>query len=318
MNWDRLGLNRRPFRAAPSLDLFVPLPSHEAALAALRSAFDAGDGIAILDGGPGTGKSLVALRFLESLGRDVLPIYVPAARFSKASDLHQTILFDLGQDYRGLSDHELRLALADHYLKALAESKRGVLVLDEAQHLTAELLEEVRLLDNWDARGTKAVFTVLVAQPDLRDRFQRADCELLAGRVNCRVRLDALALEESRTFLKSQLEMCGRSSGEPASDEALDLFARYGRGNPRFLNRLASTALDLAFEAGADGVDIEAAYEAATRAGIELEEAAEPSQPASPADAAKSKAGAVREAGEGRESAEVRPPKQKARTRRAA
>lgn len=265
-----------------------------------------------MDGGPGTGKSLIALRFLESLGRDVLPIYVPAARFSKASDLHQTLLFDLGQDYRGLSDQELRLALADHFLRALAESKRGVLVLDEAQHLSADLLEEVRLLDNWDSRGTKAVFTILVAQPELRSRLHRPECELLAGRVNCRVQLDALSLDESRLFLRTQLELCCRSAGETASDEALELFARYGRGNPRFLNQLASAALELASDAGVNGVDIEAACEVLSRAGIEVEETAEPSLPA------KSTVGAKGEAGEGRESAAARPPKQKARTRRAA
>ncbi len=312
MNLDRLGLHRRPFRAAPTLDLFVPLPPHEAALAALRNAFDAGDGIAILDGGPGTGKSLIALRFLESLGRDVLPIYVPAARFSKASDLHQAILFDLGQDYRGLSEQELRLALADHYLKALAESKRGVLLLDEAQHLNAELLEEVRLLDNWDARGTKALFTILVAQPELRGRLKRTDCELFAGRVNCRVQLEALTLDESRTFLRSQLELCGKSGSETVCDEALELFARFGRGNPRFLNQLASAALDLASDAGANSVDVEAACEVLSRAGIEVEETAEPLQ------SAKSMDGAKGEVGEGRESGAARPPKQKARTRRAA
>lgn len=312
MNLDRLGLHRRPFRTAPTLDLFVPLPPHEAALAALRSAFDTGDGIALLDGGPGTGKTLLALRFLESLGGNVLPIFVPSSRFATASDLHRAILFDLGQDYRGLTDQELRLTLAESLLKALAESRRGVLILDEAQHLSVELLEEIRLLDNLDARGTKAIFTVLVAQPELRGRLKRPESELLSGRINCRVGLEVLSTADSRLYLRSQLELCGRSPDETMNDEALELFAKHGRGNPRLLNHLASAALELASEAGVDGVDIEVAGEVLSRAGMEIAEIAEPVQPANSA------VGSTGEAGEGRESGAARPPKQKARTRRAA
>lgn len=318
MNRDRLGLSRRPFRAAPSLDLYVPLPPHEAALNALRTAFAAGDGIALLDGAPGTGKSLLALKFLESLGRETVAVLIPSARFSKPSDLHQALLFDLGQEYRGFSEHELRLAVTERLLTELAKSRRIAMVLDEAQHLADELLEEIRLLDNLDAGGRKALFTLLVAQPDVRERLRRPEYELFAQRTRCLLRTESLADDEARTFLRSQLELCGQSAAEAMNDEAIELLVRHGGGNPRFLNRLAASAWDLANSAEADVVDVEAAGEALLLAGVELEETAESAGPAPPARAAKSKAASTGGTGEGRESARVRPPKQKAGNRRVA
>jgi type II secretory pathway predicted ATPase ExeA len=314
MNLARWGLDRRPFRPTPALDLFVALPPHEAAVAALRSAFAAGDGLALLDGGPGTGKTQLALRFLESLGGDVLPIFVPSARFAKPADLHQAILFDLGQPYRGLGEQELRLAVTEQLLAALAEKKRAVLVLDESQHLSADLLEEVRLLDNWEARGTKVLFTLLVALADLRERLH----EPLAQRVRCRLRLEPLSQEDSLTFLRTQLEQCGRNADEIINEEALRLFARHGRGVPRVLNQLAASALQLAADGEAEGVDVEVAFEVLSQAGVEIAEAEEPARPAYPAGAARSVAGEDRERGEGREPGAAKTPKQKSRTRRAA
>lgn len=318
MSLTRLGLDRRPFRPAPTLDLFVPLPPHDAVSAALRSAFDGGDGIVLLDGAPGVGKTLLALRFLEALGGDIVPIYVPSARFAKPVDLFRAIVFDLGQPYQGVSEAELRLVVADQLMKMLSEKKRVVLVLDEAQHLSPELLEEIRLLDNWDARGTKAVFTVLVASLELRERLQGPGVESLAQRIRSRPRVEPLSEEESRTFLRSQLEVCSRTPDDVMTDEAVQLFAKHAGGVPRVLNQLAASGLELAVSAEQDSVDVEVAFEALSRMGITIVEADEPARPAYPSGAARSTGPEDRERGEDREPAATKSPKQKARSRRAA
>lgn len=318
MSLTRLGLDRRPFRPAPSLDLFVSLPSQELVSAALRAAFDGGDGVALLDGAPGVGKTLLALRFLESLGGDVVPIYVPSARFTHPADLFRAIVFDLGQPYQGVGEAELRLVVTDHLLKALAEKKRVVLVLDEAQHLPPDVLEEIRLLDNWDARGTKAVFTVLVASPDLRERLQRPGLESLAQRVRCRSRVEPLSEDESRTFLRAQLEACSRTPDDVMGDEVIQLLAKHAGGVPRVLNQLAASGLELAAGAEQESVDVEVAFEALSRLGVTIDGADEPARPAYPAGAARSTGPDDGERGEGREPAAAKAPKQRARTRRAA
>ncbi len=314
MTWERLGLTRRPFRATPALDLYVPVPAHESAIGLLRTAYQGGAGLALLDGVAGTGKSLIALRFLESLGSDVLPVYVPSARFGSIADLHRSILFDLGRDYRGLPEHELRLSLVDLFLKSLADSKRAVLVLDEAQHLSSDVLEELRLLDNWDARGVKATFTVLVAQPELRTRLQGPEDRLIAGRIDRRVALEPLSANDARTFLRAQLEACSRRPEEVLTDEAIDWIVSQSGGIPRTLNRLAAASFDLAVANGMDCVDLEVVMEAGVGVGL----AGEPESSSTSSQPAKSNGGGTGDVPEGRESPTGRSPKVKARNRRAA
>lgn len=318
MNWDRWGFTRRPFRAAPSIDLFVSISAHESVISELRSSYLSGAGIALLDGGSGSGKTLIALRLLDSLGSDVIPIFIPSSNFSSVFDFHRSILLDLSQDYRGLSDQDLRLSLVEYFLQSLAQRKRIVLVLDEAQHLNAAVLEEIRLLDNWDAGGTKAVFSLLVAQPELRERLARDEFESLAGRIGERSKLEALSMEDSQTLIRAQLESCSRRGESVFSAEAVECLAAHGRGNPRLLNRLCAAALEMASKLELEEVELEIAEEVLRDAGI-LKDSVQTTASSAPlAEPVNSNGHGSGEAGEGRESTKARPPKQKVRNRRAA
>jgi type II secretory pathway predicted ATPase ExeA len=315
MDLAHFGLGRRPFRPAPAPELFFPAGAHAAAADRLRAAFDAGDGIALLDGGPGTGKTAVAVRFLESLGPTAVPVFLPSGRVTRPSDLHQAILFDLGLPYQGLGETELRLAVTGHWLGELAAGRRGAVVIDEAHHLGPDALEEVRLLDNLGGRGAKAVFTLLVGLPGLRDRLARPEFEPLAQRISCRVRLAPLPQDEAAAYLCHQVTACGGAADRLLTPEAAGLIAEYALGVPRVLNQLAAAAFDLAAEGGEQVVDVEAVCEAADR--LELRPA-DPAPAAHPAGAAESGPGEDGEDGEGDEPGRSRGPKQKARRRRAA
>ena len=116
---------------------------------------------------------------LETLDPAIVRVVLPAPR-SRPADLLQAVLFDLGVDYHGLPEQELRLAVTDRLLGALAAGGPTVVVIDEGQHLTADVLEELRLWGNLETRAAKAVFVVLVALPALRDRLLRIDAAALA------------------------------------------------------------------------------------------------------------------------------------------
>ncbi len=266
MNLAHFGLTRRPFRPTPDTDAYFPAASHEAALHGLRSAFAARDGVALLDGEPGTGKTLLALRFLEGLDAVVPRVLIPAPRFTRPADLHQAILFDLGVEYRGLSEQELRLAVTEKLLGSLGEGVPTVIVLDEAQHLTADVLEEIRLLGNLETRSAKAAFVVLVALPPLREALTRAAA--FAQRVAARCRVEPLTREESAEYVRHQVKSAGGRPGALVGDEALELFAARCQGVPRLLNQAAALAFTLAGAAGAENVDAEAALEALTQLGL--------------------------------------------------
>ena len=315
MDLAHFGLSRRPYRPAPAPDLFFPAPAHAAAADRLRAAFAAGDGIALLDGGPGTGKTLVALRVLESLGGAATPVLVPPG-LSRPADLHQAILFDAGRPYQGLGPGELRLAVTEYWLGELAAGRRGAVVLDEAHLLGPEVLEEVRLLDNLEGRGTKAVFTLLVGLPALRATLAAPGLEALAQRISCRVRLAPLSQDEAVEYVRHQLAACGGAADRLLTAEAAALVAAAGRGVPRVLNQVAAEAFAVAGAAGEEAVDVEAVCEAVDRLGLSPPEELAPA--AHPAGPVESPAGEAGEDSEPDEPGPPRGPKQKARRRRAA
>jgi type II secretory pathway predicted ATPase ExeA len=271
MDLAHFGLTRRPFRSTPDTDAYYPAAPHDAALAALRCALAARDGVALLDGEPGSGKTLVALKFLEGLPADVPRVLLPAPRFAGPADLLQAILFDLGAEYRGLREQELRLAVTEQLLVNLVAGHPTVIVIDEAQHLSADVLEEIRLLGNLETRSAKAAFVVLAALPQLRERLSRPEFAAFAQRVAVRGRLEPLTLDESTRFLVHQLDVVGGSAADLITDEALPLLAAHCKGSPRLLNQAAYLAFTLAASAGADAVDTEAAIEALAALGLAVE-----------------------------------------------
>ena len=204
MDWSHFGLDRAPFRAAVDPDSYFPAASHEAALAAIIAGFARRDPIVLIDGPPGVGKSLVARKWLEHLLPDVPRVVVPSARAERPAELLQAILFDLGKPYQGLTEQELRLAATGHLLDSAAESGYPtVVVLDEAQHLAQAALEELRLLGNLETRGGVAVFTLLVAQPTLRDLLGQPGYELVAQRVAVSGPIEPLTAESRITSATS-------------------------------------------------------------------------------------------------------------------
>src|SRR5262249_44115279 len=131
MDPDYFRLRVRPFRATPDSQFYYAATPHEFVLARLTRALTEDEGIVLLTGDPGSGKTLVAHLLLERLGESVIPALITNCRFASRGDLLRSILFDLNRPYQGLGENELRLALTDHVLNELAEGKRTIVVLDE-------------------------------------------------------------------------------------------------------------------------------------------------------------------------------------------
>lgn len=273
MDLARFGLSRRPFRPGPDTAGYVATPSAEAALTGLHQAFAGREGMALVDGAPGLGKTLIALKFLEELDADVPRLFLPAARFGCVADFFQTVLFDQDVSYQGLTEHELRLAVTDRLLVRMTAGPT-VLVLDEAQHLSADLLEELRLLGNLESRTAKALFVVLVAQPGFRDRLAHPDAAGFAQRLSARLKLDPLSAEESEAYLVGQLRWAGARSADVLTPDARQVLAASCGGVPRVLNQAAAAAFALAGAAGEKSVDAEAAADALGQLGVAVQDPA--------------------------------------------
>lgn len=263
------GMRQRPFRASPDSACYYPATGHEAALARLLQAIEDGEGLTLVTGQPGTGKSLLCHRLLEKLGPEVTGLFVMHSRIDGRIGLLQTLLYDLALPYEGRNEQELRLCLIDFLLGQYKAGRRTVLVLDEAQYLAPDLLEELRLLGNLEASRGKALQVVLVAQPSIFDTLRRSELASFSQRLVVRVHLEPLSVAEAADYLLHQVRVCSGRTENVITDEAVEILARGTQGLPRLLNQAAHQAFVLAHAAGAQQVDAEAAMEALSLVGLD-------------------------------------------------
>ncbi|MFN4260575.1 MAG: ExeA family protein [Gemmataceae bacterium] len=264
------GLRHRPFRSTPDNDCYYPATTHETALARLRAALADDEGMALLSGAPGTGKTLLCHRLLEQLGPEYGSAFVTNSHCGSRSALLQAVLFDLNLPYEGRGEQELRLTLTDYLVQRFAAGQRTVLLVDEAQNLDSDLLEELRLLGNLEARHGKAIQVILAAQETMLETLRRRELAGFSQRLAARACLEPLPSEEAADYLVHQLRCAGARPQDVITDEALTILAQGSGGLPRLLNRAAHQALVLACQASAAVVDAEAALDALAQLGLEL------------------------------------------------
>jgi type II secretory pathway predicted ATPase ExeA len=262
-------LKQRPFRSTPDAGSYYPAQSQEVALSRLLTAINGDEGLALVTGDPGTGKTLLAHRLLERLDGATNQVFLTNSQFADKSSLLQAILYDLSLPFEGQSEQELRLVLTDFLLKEIAAGRRTVLVVDEAHHLPGALLEELRLWGNLETDQSKAVQIVLVAQPSIVDSLRRPQLAALSQRLATRIQLEPLTDEESANYLIHQIRVAGGNAQRLISNEAIEILSGAAKGLPRLLNQAAHQALSIACEAGSPVVDAEAALEALVALGLE-------------------------------------------------
>lgn len=263
----RYSLKRRPFPTTPDGSLYYPATQHEACLSALQNALAGNEGFALVTGVPGTGKTLLGTLLLERLGCPVSG-FLTNSHFPDRRGLLQAILYELDQKYDG-AEQELRLRLTDFLLRTCQDGHKTVLVIDEAQNLSTDHLEEMRLLGNLEAGQKKAVQIVLLGQPRLLEVLNRPEAAALKQRLAARSTLPALGVEESLDYLLHHLRLAGARPERVADDAALEVLARGTGGIPRLLNQAAHQALLLADAGELPWVDAEAALEALTMLGLD-------------------------------------------------
>jgi type II secretory pathway predicted ATPase ExeA len=268
MNACPFGLRHRPFPTTPDVASYYPASSHENALERLLAGLADGEGMLLLVGAPGTGKTLVCHRLLDALGDEVECVCLTNTHIRDRTDLLLAVLFDLSLPQAAMSEQEMRLTLTEHLLERFSDGKRTVLVIDEAQHLGPDLLEELRMLGNLEGQGGKAVHVLLVGQPDLLDMINAPELASLRQRLAVRVVLEPLGIDEAADYLLHHLRAAGGRAEEILGSEALELLARNTHGIPRLLNQAGRQALQLAGRAGAAEIDAEAVLEALTLLGL--------------------------------------------------
>jgi len=267
----RFGLRHRPFPATPDTGCYYPATGHEQALAQLLQSVQGDEGFALLVAAPGMGKTLVCHCLLERLGPNVTSAFLTNSHCSDPAALLQAILYDLSLSYEGC-EQTLRLRLMEFLLNNYGAGKRALLLVDEAQHLTADVLEEMRLLGNLESGQGKAFQVILAGQPTVLETLQRPELTAVSQRLAVRQRLEPLCVEETVDYILHHLRAAGGRPEEILTEDALPLLARGARGIPRLVNRAVHQALQVAHAADLRTVDAEVALEALFLLGLEVED----------------------------------------------
>ena len=244
------GLTRNPFEITPDPSFLFATRKHNEALSALYYGVKRRKGFVILTGEVGTGKTVLVRRLLEMLsGSEVAFAYLFNPLLSSMEFL-QYVAGDLRIPNAGKSKTELLMELSRY---AIARHQRGgttVLVVDEAHHLSAELLEEIRLLTNLETAEAKLMQILLIGQPELDHTLDSVDLRQLKQRIGVRSHLGALDLEETCGYVNHRLHVAGcRCPTEVFPRETLVELYRQSKGYPRLVNTMCENALAHGFAA---------------------------------------------------------------------
>jgi general secretion pathway protein A len=242
-------LERNPFEITPDPSFLFPTRRHNEALAALYYGVRRHKGFVVLTGEVGTGKTLLLRCLLQSLKQsdDVKYAYVFNGRLSPLEFL-QYIAGDLGLPATGKNKSELLLQLA-HYVVSRGEKKlTTVLVVDEAHHLSTDILEEIRLLTNLETANEKLLQILLVGQPELDEKLDSVDLRQLKQRIALRSHLASLDLEETRGYIERRLQLAGSPDATQLfPEDTVAAIHRHSRGTPRLINTICENALIAAY-----------------------------------------------------------------------
>jgi general secretion pathway protein A len=238
------GLTEKPFSITPDPRYLFLGGRHAEALAHLVYGITEAGGFIQLTGEVGTGKTTIIRSLLARQPENAEIALILNPRMN-AGEFVLAICEELGimlpDDAVG-SVKEMIDILNRHLLKAHARGKRVVLIVDEAQNLSPELLEQVRLLTNLETETQKLLQIILIGQPELRDMLSRNDLRQLAQRITGRYHLDPLSREESAAYVKHRLRIAG-ATVEIFSSGALTELYRTSGGVPRLLNIIGDRAL---------------------------------------------------------------------------
>ncbi len=243
-------LKRNPFELTPDPYFLFSTPRHNEALATLYHGVRGHKGFVVLTGDVGTGKTLLLRCLLQLFGQsnDVAYAYVFNSRLSSVEFL-QSVGRDFGLPVSGRNKGEILFDLSKYVIDRSMRKLTTVLVVDEAHHLSADILEEIRLLTNLETTQEKLLQVLLVGQPELNDKLDSPELWQLKQRIAHRSQLVPLDLNETTGYIARRLELAGAGSNgclDFVPDTIAAVF-RYSCGIPRLINTICENALITAY-----------------------------------------------------------------------
>lgn len=236
----------KPFKLVPNPDFLFLGKSHEEALAHLAYATSQGDGFVRITGEVGTGKTTLCRVFLENLDTDIDAAFIFNSNLTSVQ-LLTAIHRELGIEATTDDLADLTLSLNNFLLKKKAQGKSVILLIDEAQNLDRDTLEQLRMLSNLETTRNKLLQIILVGQPELGDILESYEMRQLRQRINLNCHILPLTLKETRNYIQHRINVASRKPRTLFTPAAQKTIFEYSRGVPRLINIACDRSLLAAY-----------------------------------------------------------------------
>ncbi|OHC63942.1 MAG: AAA family ATPase [Rhodocyclales bacterium GWA2_65_19] len=250
MYLNHFGLKEFPFGITPDTSFIYSADAHQEALNTLLIGINSGEGFIKITGEVGTGKTLLCRRFLATLNDDQAVAYLPNPTLEPRI-LLIAIAEELGLRLQGL-DYQFHLLkeFNQHLLDLAAQGKKVIICIDEAQSMSLESLEALRLLSNLETEKFKLLQVVMFGQPELDQKLANPAVRQLRQRIVFHYRMPGLKQQEAAHYLAHRLRVAGHRDGGIFPPTSVRLLFRLSGGTPRLVNVLAHKSMLLAYGEG--------------------------------------------------------------------
>ncbi len=233
--------SENPFNLTPDPKFLFLSPTHREALASMIYGINERKGFIALIGEVGTGKTTLIYTLLNNLSEKVkkVLIYHTTTTFEQ---LLKTILHELDLTVENEDKTSLLQKLNEYLIQKLSKEETLAIIIDEAQNLPIEVMEELRMLSNLETSKSKLLQIILVGQPELEEKFNSENLRQLKQRIGIRRHIKPLNPKECKEYINHRLNLVGSSSSKVFSSDAISLIVNFSRGIPRTINILCDNA----------------------------------------------------------------------------
>jgi type II secretory pathway predicted ATPase ExeA len=235
------GFRSKPFSLLPDPEFLFPSEKHQMALTLLEYGLTNQASFSVITGDIGTGKTTLIRQLLNQMKRDMVVGLITNTHPS-FGELLQWILIAFNLECGSKDNVEMYKVFMDFLIKQYAANRRTVLIVDEAQNMAPQALEELRMLSNVNSEKDQVLQVILAGQPGLRDNLRDPRLEQFAQRISVDYNLEPLNQVETREYIRHRLAIAGGSQ-DIFDDDAFEAVFRYSGGIPRLINLLCDTAL---------------------------------------------------------------------------